>query len=924
MNSNQSFFLKLLSAFILTTFCVNANALLSYKYNWTKIKSENFVIIVDKEYTEYGKIVATKAELAFQALQKFSKKHPRKTFIIVDHTKGFSNGSATYFPYPIIRLQPVTPHANASVGQYKDWLYELLVHEYTHILTFHNTRGIFTPLRFLLGSAISPGYFMPTWYQEGIAVFTETHLSNGGRLRSSAYNSYKEELQEPSISFANENASGKFPYGSAPYIYGAWLNENAFQDSGMKGASKVHKTFSGRLPYFINGGYKKKGNKSLYKSWSKLFGRKKIKEAKLIRKEGDDHSFLGRMPYWDSKTKTLYYIKLDPYLFDTFIARTENGKENVLFSSRNILSYKIVNNTVFYTKLSVKDRDKQLYTLFTFGLKNKKTKKYRSSFNVQSFDVNEENEIVFVDAKVNTHKVFKGNVDDIKNAKELYTSAPETRLSNVVFKNKTTALLSVKNPNEPESLSSINFETKELSPLKDFEHIISIQKELGQFYVLNELKGQKYLYNIAEDTSLQIKKSSQFITFKNQEELITANITSKDLAIFTENISNLKEETFAVAPIIKNEYLIEDNNLEKSDFKLKRYSSFSKLLPHYIVPNAEVSPYGFSGELLVGASIGSQDPLGLQSYSLTAQTDTITERLSGSFNYRSNHFRLPISLSTGILNSPLSTTIFKEDTFASVGTGYNFQSSFTNSLLLNVQALWSATRLGANAASERERLGAAASISLNNSELRLRELSPRKGYNLILGTKHYLPGDELIDYTQSFMGGRLFLKSPLAKTHRIILGFDGEVNSESLPVVLSSNSLNQPYRTTQRGSLALRGLPTGSLFATDSFAMAHLEYRFPIVNINWGPGLLPGFFNRITGAITADYGSIKGVDFINASVINHSTPLYSVGGELVFEGKLFYHLPASLQIGLYKFLNDEVYDDSAEIFVGFGITGLPY
>ena len=83
MKLNQSFFLKLLSIFILTTFCFNANALLSYKYNWTKIKSENFIVIVDKEYEEYGKTVAFKAELAFEALKGFSKKHPKKTFIIV-------------------------------------------------------------------------------------------------------------------------------------------------------------------------------------------------------------------------------------------------------------------------------------------------------------------------------------------------------------------------------------------------------------------------------------------------------------------------------------------------------------------------------------------------------------------------------------------------------------------------------------------------------------------------------------------------------------------------------------------------------------------------------------------------------------------------------------------------------------------------
>ncbi len=906
MKLYHSFLLKILSLTILASFSIKANALLPYKYNWTKIKSKHFTVVVDKNYSTYGNLVAQKAEEAFTALKQFSSKHPKNTFIIIDHTKGFSNASATFFPYPIITLQPVTPNSSSAVGQYKDWIYELLVHEYTHILSFHNTKNLFTPLRWIFGSTIAPGYFMPTWYQEGIAIFTETHLSQGGRLRTASYKALKDELKGSNISIANESSSNLYPFGSTPYIYGGWLNQESF--ASIKDAARAHEIFSGRFPYLINGGYKKSSGKSLYSSWKLLFG--KDKKTTPLK-----HTFLGRLPKWDKTTNSLYFVRKDAYLFDELINQDEKNKPKVLFTAHSILDFQVHKKNIYYLSLNLKNQDHQIYSLFKFNLKTKKTTCLSKNQNIQGFDISENDNITFIDSKINEQSLYFGALKKLNQATQIFKTSGQKRLSLPRIKNKSTVLFALKKPHAKEILISININTLNQTRLFSVDHLIGLEKNNHTFYVLYESKGIKHLKNINLKKSTQIHSGIISLNFKGENDILSSRILSNGPHIFSSDLNSLKSNEKPIDILNESQSF---SFSEKSNLKYSPYSSFSQLKPHYIIPTATVSPYGFSGEFLYGINVGSQDPLGLNSYSLDVSTDTIIKKTSTSLNYTSRHFKLPILFSAGLLSKPLSLNLFRESTFAELGTAYNFQSGFDKKLNLFLNTFWNSTEIGTN--NKIKRLGLSLNLFYNNSILRPRELAPQKGYTLNLGLKHHISKATHFDYTQGSLSLKLFTRSPLIKTHRLIFGLHTKINNKTLPFVFASNSLNQPYRYTSPESFALRGLPTGAIFATKSFTITHFEYRFPILNINWGPGLLPGFFNRITGALTADYGFVKGANFINNSPIDHSTPLYSAGGELIFEGKLLYHLPISLQIGAYKFLNSSVYSNPPEFFIGLSLT----
>jgi len=906
--------IKALLILLVLFFYTNVSwALWPFKYDWIKIKSENFVVLVSDEYKDYGLTVSKKAELAFLALQVVSDEHPKKTYIIVDHTKNFSNGSATFFPYPIIRIQPNTPSPFQSIGQYDDWLYELLVHEYTHILSFHNARGFYRPLRWLLGSTVSPGYFMPLWYLEGLAVNTESYLSEGGRLKSARYQSFKHELHENNISYANEQDTGRYPFGAAPYVYGSWINNYAFKNSKkyndeIEALSALHKTFSLRVPYLINTGFKASEKVSAYESFRETFNKNRPKST-----EKDLN--IGRRPEWNSHHKALFYIRKDSFNRD-HLYQLKDDSEKLLINFLEIAFFKVTKDFIYFSTTDIEDQDKRIFNLRSYNFKTKKIKKLSSGLNIHNFDIFND-KIIFISKNINEQRLILSKLSKLEDEKKVILRLKgEDRLSLPTFVNQNVIAYAHKKAGQKEALGEINLKSLKKRTLLRKDHINFISSFKNKIYYIYEEQGKKHLARTDLKKDLSVPQGLLSFDIKSTKEVFTSSISEKGPVIDNVSLSKLKTRTKTIT------FPEHKNTLKKSlkTPEVKNYNSFTKLMPHYLMPIATFSPYGLSGEFLYGISTGSQDPLGFNNYNISAFTDSVTNKLSSSFDYTSTHFRMPLSFSVSHLNTPLNLELTRQSNNASFSTAYTFNSNIGRSFTIGSGVLWSEVTDEQN--NKLLRGGPFLSLSLQNAFARTRELAPRKGYKLRLSGQYFAPIEtDYFDYLNLRFGARKYFKSPLVAAHRLIFGLDAQWNSERLPFLISPNSLNQLYRNSSLGDFTLRGAQTGSFFANDWFASAHVEYRFPLLNINWGPGLLPGFFNRITAAFTGDYALIGGADLINRVFIDEQTALYSAGAEIVIEGKAFYHVPASLQIGLYQFLNAEVFDEGPELFIGFSLTG---
>ena len=103
--------------------------------------------------------------------------------VLVDNTDS-ANGYAMRLPVNTIVIYVTAPQEDSSLNLYQDWNEAILTHELTHILHLDTVEGLPRVLRLVLGRIISVNDISPGWLVEGLAVYEETLLTEGGRGRA--------------------------------------------------------------------------------------------------------------------------------------------------------------------------------------------------------------------------------------------------------------------------------------------------------------------------------------------------------------------------------------------------------------------------------------------------------------------------------------------------------------------------------------------------------------------------------------------------------------------------------------------------------------------------------------------------------------------------------------------------------------------
>jgi hypothetical protein len=185
---------------------------------------------------------------------------PRNTVHFnVDPYLRLTNGNATPFPTNTINLYNFPASNTDHLIVMQDWLRGLVFHEFTHITHLDQTRGYLEVGRQIFGSfaKIFPG-ITPRWFTEGIAVWSESHLIDGGRLNNPLF---RKELL---IQFLRKDycdtidcldEPGVYPGGQLAYWAGSHFIE--YVESKKPGAVRclVHDN-AGNVPTFLNKSFK--------------------------------------------------------------------------------------------------------------------------------------------------------------------------------------------------------------------------------------------------------------------------------------------------------------------------------------------------------------------------------------------------------------------------------------------------------------------------------------------------------------------------------------------------------------------------------------------------------------------------------------------------------------------------------------------
>lgn len=224
---------------------------------FSTLETPHFLVHFHEQEEALAREAARLAEAAHAKLVPLLGHTPReKTHVILVDVDDSANGWAIALPYNTIELRAASPDARSALHQADDWLWNLIVHEYTHILHTDAIGGPSRVFNTLFGKALSPNAAWPRWFLEGLAVWTESELSTGGRLRSSLYDLQLRThlLEDEALSLQElTHLPLSYPRLGTRYLYGGRFIDFIARRHGTDALANIIGS-NGRswIPYFLD------------------------------------------------------------------------------------------------------------------------------------------------------------------------------------------------------------------------------------------------------------------------------------------------------------------------------------------------------------------------------------------------------------------------------------------------------------------------------------------------------------------------------------------------------------------------------------------------------------------------------------------------------------------------------------------------
>lgn len=226
-------------------------------HRWRTLETPHFVVHFHEGLYPLALRSARSLEAAHERFTKIFATQPnRKTQVVLSDDTDDANGAATTFERPRIWLQAAPPDDLSVLGDFDDYVFLLVAHEYVHVLQLGTASGPSTWLNALLGDLWLPNSVLPRLFTEGLATYHESQASGGGRIRSAIFDMYlRADVLEDRLMPLSQLTSGgiRWPRGTAAYLYGgSFLSWLAATHGDEVIRAFIH-GYGGRLiPYFVD------------------------------------------------------------------------------------------------------------------------------------------------------------------------------------------------------------------------------------------------------------------------------------------------------------------------------------------------------------------------------------------------------------------------------------------------------------------------------------------------------------------------------------------------------------------------------------------------------------------------------------------------------------------------------------------------
>jgi Tol biopolymer transport system component len=200
---------------------------------------------------------ALATEILGEHTRRYRQRLGRVQIVLVD-VQDDANGFATPLPYPFVTIQTAAPNGSDAFGNHEGWLRLALTHELAHIVHLEEGRGIWAAGRRLFGRApfLFPNVFAMTWMVEGLATYEETRLTAFGRGRDP---DSKMVLRMAALEdrFPKEDqaisALETWPGGQVPYLFGEGFLDYLSERSGADTIPRLGRQHATQIIPYLDG-----------------------------------------------------------------------------------------------------------------------------------------------------------------------------------------------------------------------------------------------------------------------------------------------------------------------------------------------------------------------------------------------------------------------------------------------------------------------------------------------------------------------------------------------------------------------------------------------------------------------------------------------------------------------------------------------
>ena len=303
-------------------------AALDPRFDWATLETPHFEVHYHQGMYRYAQRVARAAELSYERLVPLLDHQPsERTQIVVQDDTDFANGNASPVLYNLIHAFAAPPDSRSTLADFDDDVYELISHEYTHILHLDTVLGLPGAVNEVFGKIWIPNGIQPIWFIEGIATFAESEVSSAGRVRSSEQDMVvRAEVLAARLPPIDKlsNAYLDWPRGFGQYTVGSRFLDWIRDEYGLGALRDLSHDFGSRLiPFGMSFSSERVTGKS-YLDLYKEFAASELQRAEQLRAEVraagetvlEPLTHLGewvRTPRWSPDGKTLYYTNAGPH-----------------------------------------------------------------------------------------------------------------------------------------------------------------------------------------------------------------------------------------------------------------------------------------------------------------------------------------------------------------------------------------------------------------------------------------------------------------------------------------------------------------------------------------------------------------------------------------------------------------------------------